>query len=72
MAESPFDPIEAMSFIRSSYRSFVNSFRKFKNPVIKEWIEQSIDDWTLLYKGPYIELNRRFEQGIPFSDLVSM
>ncbi|WAI00946.1 DEAD/DEAH box helicase [Methanogenium organophilum] len=70
MAESPFDPIEALGFIRSSYRSFVNSFQKFKNPVIKEWIEQSIDEGTLLYKGPYIELNRRFEQGVPFSSLV--
>lgn len=69
MAKS-FDPLEALDRIKNNYRTYVSSFQKFKNPAIREWIDERIDEGTLLYKGPYIEINRRFSLGDPFDKLV--
>ncbi|MCK5074256.1 MAG: DEAD/DEAH box helicase, partial [Bacteriovoracaceae bacterium] len=69
MAKS-FDPLEALDRIKNNYRTYVSSFQKFKNPAIREWIDERIDEGTLLYKGPYIQINRRFSLGDSFDKLV--
>ena len=69
MAKS-FDPLEALDRIKNNYRTYVSSFQKFKNPAIREWIDERIDEGTLLYKGPYIQINRRFSLGDSFDKLI--
>jgi ATP-dependent helicase YprA (DUF1998 family) len=70
MNTSRFDPTEALDTIAGAYRTFVSSFQKFKNPVIKDWIDSRIEEGTLLYKGPYIDLARRYEEGDTFDTLI--
>ena len=65
------NPIEALENIKSAYSNYVSSFQKFKNPTIKNWVDDKIKEGNLLYKGPYIQLGRRFEQGDSFETLIS-
>lgn len=65
------NPLKALDNIKDTYRNYVGSFQEFKNPAIKRWVEESIKDENLLYKGPFIQLNRRFEKGEPFEALIS-
>lgn len=65
------NPLKALDNIKGTYRNYVGSFQEFKNPVIKKWVEESIKDENLLYKGPFIQLNRRFEKGDSFATLIS-
>ncbi|WP_218133188.1 DEAD/DEAH box helicase [Methanofollis tationis] len=62
--------MQALDTISWAYRTFVSSFQKFKNPVIKDWIDERITEGSLLYKGPYIELARRYAPGDTFETLV--
>jgi len=70
MTNTRFDPVTALDKVAGAYRTFVSSFQKFKNPVIKEWIDRKIEEGTLLYKGPYIELARRYADGDSFENLI--
>ena len=65
------DPFEALDEISAAYRKYVTSFQRFKNPTIREWVDEKLGEGTLINKGPYIELNRRFLHGDPFETLVS-
>lgn len=70
MTNSNFNPVLALESITEAYRTFVSSFQKFKNPVIREWIDGEIARGTLLFKGPYIELARRYADGDSFQSLI--
>jgi ATP-dependent helicase YprA (DUF1998 family)/ribosomal protein L37AE/L43A len=70
MTNTSFDPVTALDRVAGAYRTFVSSFQRFKNPVIKEWIDKEIEKGTLLYKGPYIELARRYADGDSFATLT--
>lgn len=70
MTNTSFNPVTALDTVAGAYRTFVSSFQKFKNPVIKEWIDRKIEKGTLLYKGPYIELARRYADGDSFETLI--
>ena len=70
MTYDMFEPVTALDSVAEAYHLFVSSFQKFKNPVIKEWIDEKIEKGTLLYKGPYIELARRYADGDSFGTLI--
>jgi superfamily II DNA or RNA helicase/very-short-patch-repair endonuclease len=39
--------------------------------MIQDWVGEKLAKGTLIFKGPYIELNRRFQAGDAFQDLTS-
>ena len=45
-------------------------FRKIRSPEIEKWVQEKIAEGTLLWKDPYVQLNRRFEQGDSLQKLV--
>jgi len=65
------NPFQALKNIQEDYERYVFSFQKFKNPTIKNWVLNKVRRGTLLWKEPYIELNRQFEKGDSFQDLIS-
>ena len=54
---------ENLKLLQNSYRDYVFTFQRFKNPKIKEWVHKKIDKGTLLWKEPFIQLNRRYKLG---------
>jgi len=64
------NPFETLANVQDSYETYVNTFQRIKNPIIQEWIQNKIAEGTLLWKDPYIQLNRRFEQGDSLQKLV--
>ena len=57
------NPFETLAYVQDSYRTYVYTFQKIKSPIIEKWVQEKIAEGTLLWKDPYIQLNRRFEQG---------
>ncbi len=70
MTNATLNPIVAIDEISEAYRIFVSSFQKFKNPIIRDWIDSEIKRGTLLFKGPYIDLARRYPEGDSFTTLI--
>lgn len=64
------NPFETLAHVQDSYRTYVYTFQRIRNHVIQEWIQDKIAEGTLLWKDPYIQLNRRFEPGETLQNLV--
>jgi replicative superfamily II helicase len=65
------NPFETLNYIQQMYKTYVHSFQKIKNPAIKDWMQNKMTEGTLLWRDPYIQLNRRFERGESLQDMVS-
>lgn len=61
---------ETLKYVQDAYRTYVYTFQKFKNPMIREWVNEKIRTGSLLWKEPYIQLNRRFERGESLQNMV--
>ncbi len=57
------NPFKALENIQEDYKRYVFSFQRFKNPAIREWVEERVREGTLLWKDPHIQLNRNFQKG---------
>jgi ATP-dependent helicase YprA (DUF1998 family)/ribosomal protein L37AE/L43A len=64
------NPFETLSYVQDTYKTYVYTFQKIRSPVIQKWVQDKIAEGTLLWKDPYIQLNRRFEQGESLQKLV--
>ena len=64
------DPFDSLNKVQDEYKSYVFTFQKIKNPVIREWISEKIAEGQLLWKDPHIQLNRRFQEGENLQSLV--
>lgn len=64
------DPFEALRNIQEDYKRYVFSYQKFKNPTIRDWVLERVDQGTLLWKDPHVLLNRRFRRGDTLSEMV--
>jgi len=60
----------ALDKVRETYRQYVFTFQKFRNPVIKRWVDSKLTQGGLLWKDPYVELNQRFEMGATLNQLI--
>jgi len=61
---------ETLEHVQETYRTYVYTFQNIRNPLIQGWLQHKIAEGTLLWKDPYVQLNRRFEQGESLQDLV--
>lgn len=61
---------ETLKYVQDAYRTYVYTFQKFKNPTIRDWVNEKIRTGSLLWKEPYIQLNRRFERGENLQTMV--
>lgn len=66
------NPFEALKYVQDIYKTYVFTFQKFKNPTIQNWVHDRIGEGTLLWKEPFIQLNRRFEKGDTLQELITM
>jgi ATP-dependent helicase YprA (DUF1998 family) len=71
MAGSGLDPFSVLSSVQSAYRTYVHTFQKFDNPAIQDWVAERVEQGTLLWRDPFIQLSRRFERGETLTDLVA-
>jgi ATP-dependent helicase YprA (DUF1998 family) len=65
-----FNPFSAFNACKQAYRSFINSYHKFTNLQIEDWIDKQTERGTLLWQEPYIQIDRNFVKGGVISDFV--
>ena len=66
-----FNPFDILARVQEEYRTYVQTFQQFQNPVIRAWVLERIQNGTLLWKPPYIQLSRPFAPGESFDALVA-
>ncbi|MGC9346933.1 MAG: DEAD/DEAH box helicase [Anaerolineae bacterium] len=64
------DPFKILEHVRADYRTYVETFQRFQDPAIRDWVMERIQNGTLLWKPPYIQLSRPFASGESLPALV--
>jgi len=65
------NPFEILAAVQRDYLTYVQTFQRFQNPEIREWVLERVQSGTLLWKPPYIQLSRPFAPGDRLEDLVA-
>jgi hypothetical protein len=58
------NPFHVLSDVQDAYQTYVRTFQQFSNPQIEDWVEGRIDEGTLLWRDPYLQLDRRFNAAL--------
>ncbi len=65
------NPFDILARVQAEYLAYVQTFQLFQNPVIEDWVTERIQNGTLLWKPPYVQLSRPFALGEPFAALIA-
>lgn len=58
-----YNPFESYNKCKEAYKSFIDSYHKFTNPEIKDWVLQNTKEGKLLWREPFLQLSRSFKKG---------
>lgn len=64
------NPFITLEQVQSDYLTYVQTFQRFQNPQIREWVMERVRNGTLLWKPPYVQIARPFQQGEALQTLV--
>ena len=65
-----FNPFQTFEACKQAYQSFIDSYHKFTNPEIEDWINKSREQGHLLWQEPYLQINRTFKHGREIEKLI--
>jgi len=65
------NPFETLRYVQDQYKTYVYTFQKIKNPHIQRWIFDRINDGSLLWRPPHVQLNQRFAPGRTLQEMVT-
>ncbi|MDD5367864.1 MAG: DEAD/DEAH box helicase [Anaerolineaceae bacterium] len=66
----PMDPFAILRQVQQDYLSYVRTFQRFQNPDIGEWVLDHVENGSLLWKPPFVQISMPFAQGERLGDLV--
>lgn len=69
-ADGAMNPFDVLRSVQQDYLSYVRTFQIFQNPDIQAWVLERIQNGSLLWKPPFIQLARPFAAGEELSALV--
>lgn len=65
------DPFKIYKAVKEQYKSYIQTFQVFKNPEIKQFVEDGINKRKMLWQEPVIQISKRFKAGEPLQDLIA-
>ena len=65
------NPFETLEYVREMYKRYVFTFQRIENPIIRDWVLDRIEQSNLLWKEPFLQLNKRFEVGKSLKDYIN-
>jgi hypothetical protein len=69
--EGTLNPFSVLSVVQSDYLTYVQTFQRFQNPEIRDWVLERVQNGTLLWKPPFVQISRTFAPGDALEDLVA-
>ena len=52
------NPFTILSAVQQDYLTYVQTFQRFQNPQIRDWVLERVRSGTLLWKPPFIQVSR--------------
>jgi len=67
----PLNPFAVLDRVQRQYLTYVRTFQRFQNPEIRDWVLERVQNGTLLWKPPFVQLSRPFAPGEALANLVA-
>lgn len=64
------NPFTVLESIQEDYRKYIESFQLIASPDVPGVLQDAIENGDLLWKEPYIQVNRRWKTGGKLTDLI--
>ena len=64
------DPFKIYKAVKEQYKSYIQTFQVFNNPVIKAFVEDGINKRKMLWQEPVIQISKRYKAGLPVTELI--
>ncbi|MEI6137957.1 MAG: DEAD/DEAH box helicase [Mariniphaga sp.] len=64
------DPFKIYKAVKEQYKSYIQTFQVFQNPVIKAFVEDGVNKRKMLWQEPVIQISKRFKAGDPLAVLI--
>jgi len=68
-APSTFNPFAGLEAVQQQYLRYVHTFQTFRNPQISAWVGERVNQGTLLWRDPTVQLGRFYRKGLTFDAL---
>ncbi|MDD2530845.1 MAG: DEAD/DEAH box helicase, partial [Bacteroidales bacterium] len=65
------NPLNIYEKCKENYKLYIDSFQKFSNPEIKNWVESTSKDGHLLWREPFLQLSKSFLPGESIQTLIN-
>ena len=69
---SSFNPFAGLEAVQQQYLRYVHTFQTFRNPQISAWVGERVNQGTLLWRDPTVQLGRFYRQGLTFDALEGL
>lgn len=64
-----FNPFSSLNAVQQQYLRYVHTFQTFRNPQIGAWVGERVNQGTLLWRDPTVQLRRFYRPGLTFDAL---
>jgi superfamily II DNA or RNA helicase len=64
------NPFAMLQAEQDDYLTYVQTFQRFQNPAIRDWVKERVRQGTLLWREPYVQLSRPFLDGASLEALT--
>lgn len=65
------DPFKIYKAVKEQYKSYIQTFQIFKNERIKTFVDTGINNRSMLWQEPVIQISKRFKAGLPVTELIN-
>jgi len=64
------DPFKIYKAVKEQYKSYIQTFQVFKSDRIRSFVETGINNGSMLWQEPVIQINKRYKAGEPLTELI--
>lgn len=65
------DPFKVYQEVKQQYKSYIRTFQKFKKQEIEDFVKDKIDNGTMLWQEPIIQISKKFKPGKTLDEIIA-
>lgn len=65
------DPFKVYEEAKQQYKSYIRTFQTFRKPEIEAFVRDRIDNGTMLWQEPIIQISKKFKPGKSLAQMIS-
>src|SRR4051812_44476035 len=64
------DPFKVYNEAKQQYKSYIRTFQTFRKQEIEDFVKDKIDNGSMLWQEPIIQISKKFKPGKPLGQMI--